>query len=130
MEKLSERLNRECDKKLKHGNTRQGDCVSVDHYISAVPGRLGNKFGCEKQGYACDTIFVDHTTYKIFNFCQYSTTAFKIVTNKNKLELAKQEGFEIKSYHSDNSIFVANEFKVDCERLDQTIDFSGVGAQH
>ena len=25
---------------------------------------------------------------------------------------------------------MANEFKIDCEHLDQTINFSGVGAQH
>ena len=131
LQKLSERLNGERDKKLKRGDTRRGDCVSADHYISSVPGRLEHTFGREKQGYTCGTLFVDHATLKIFNFCQYSTTAFETVTSKNKLEkLAEQEGFEIKSYHSDNGIFAANEFKVDCERLDQTIDFSGVGAQH
>ena len=51
--------------------------------------------------------------------------------SKRKLEtLAWLEGFNIKSYHSDNGVFAASEFKADCERLDQKITFSGVGAQH
>ena len=51
--------------------------------------------------------------------------------SKHTLEaLAKNEGFTIKAYHSDNGVFAAAEFKQDCERLDQSIDFSGVGAQH
>ena len=80
--------------------------MSADHYISAVQGHLEHTFGRKKQGYTCVTLFVDHATSKIFNFCQYSTTAYEMVTSKNKLEqLAKQEGFEIKSYHSDNGIF-------------------------
>ena len=44
--------------------------------------------------------------------------------------MAQQEIFEIKSYHSDNGIFASKDFKEDCKRLKQTIDFSGVGAQH
>ena len=54
-----------------------------------------------------------------------------MIISKNKLEqLGKEEGFEIKSYHSDNGVFVASEFEVDCERLVQIIDLSGIGAQH
>ena len=44
--------------------------------------------------------------------------------------MASDEGFKIKRYRTDNGIFAANEFKNDCERLDQEITFSGVGAQH
>ena len=86
LKKLSDRVNGEREKKLKRGDTLRGDCISADHYISAVPGRLEHTFGRERQGYTCGTLFVDHATYKIFNFCQYSTTAFETVTSKNKLE--------------------------------------------
>ena len=49
----------------------------------------------------------------------------------NKLaQLAKDRGFGIKSYHSDNSVFPANVFKDDYKKLEQTIDFSGVRIQH
>ena len=37
---------------------------------------------------------------------------------------------KIKKYHSDNGVFAAAEFKNDCEKLEQTIDYSRVGAQH
>ena len=131
LEKLSRRVDGTLRKKLKRGDLTRGDCISADHYISAVTGRLEHTFGRERQGYTCGAIFVDHATSKIFNFCQYSTTAFETVTSKNKLEqLAKQEGFDVKSYHSDNGIFAAKEFKSDCERLEQPITFSGVGTQH
>ena len=55
----------------------------------------------------------------------------KTVYSKNKPEiLAREGGFKIKSYHSDNGIFASAEFKTDCKELEQKIDFSGVGAQH
>ncbi|KAL7524937.1 hypothetical protein ACHAXR_002552, partial [Thalassiosira sp. AJA248-18] len=131
LQKLGERVNGERGKKLKRGHTERGDCISADHYISAVPGRLEHTFGRERQGYSCGTLFVDHATSKIFNFCQLSTNAYETVESKRKLErLASDEGFKIKSYHSDNGVFAAKEFKDDCESLQQKIDFSGVGAQH
>ena len=105
--------------------------MSADYYISAVQDRLVHTFGREKQGYICGTLFVDHATGKIFNFCQFSTNASETVSSKNKLEqLAKDKGFGTNSYHSDNGVFAANEFKDDCEKLEQTINFSEVEAQH
>ena len=131
LELLHKRLNGLRSKKLKEGDVERGDCVSADHYISAVQGRLEHTFGRERQGYTCGTLFVDHATSKIFNFCQFSTNAHETVSSKRKLEiLAREEGFKIKSYHSDNGVFASAEFKTDCEELEQKIDFSGVGAQH
>ena len=131
LDKLHKRVNGDRSKKLKRGDVERGDCISADHYISAVPGRLEHTFGRERQGYSCGTLFVDHATGKVFNYCQFSTNAQETVTSKHKLEqLASEEGFKIKKYHSDNGIFAAAEFKDDCEKLEQTIDYSGVGAQH
>ena len=49
----------------------------------------------------------------------------------NTLEdFAQDKGFKIKLYHSDNGIFSSAEFTSDCEKLDQKINNSGVGAQH
>ncbi len=99
--------------------------------MSSIPGRLEHTFGRERHGYTCNTLFVDHASGKIFNFCQYSNNTKETVASKHKLEtLAQNEGFKIKSYHSDNGVFAAKEFKSDCERLKKKIDFSGVGAQH
>ena len=108
-----------------------GDCISIDHYISAVQSRLEHTFGREWQGYTCGTIFVDHATGKIFNYCQLSNNASDTICSKCKVEQhAKAEGFTIKKYHSDNGVFTSAEFKDDCEKLGQEIDFSGVGTQH
>ena len=131
LHKFEQRLEGTRTKRLKHGHTQPGDCVSADHYISAVPGRLFHTYGRERQGFEAGTLFVDHASGKVFNYCQYSTTANETVQSKHKLEhLARDEGFKVKSYHSDNGIFASAEFKADCQKHDQKIDFSGVGAQH
>ena len=99
--------------------------------MPAVPGCLSNTFGCEKDGYTCGTLFVDHASGKIFNFSQLSTTAAETVQSKLRLEaMARQEGFRIKAYHSDNDIFTSKEFKSDCDGQQQTYTFRGVGAHH
>ena len=99
--------------------------------MSAVPGRLEHTYGREQQGYICGTLFVDHATGKVFNFCQLSNNAQETTISKYKLErLAQNEGFTIKKYHSDNGVFTLKDFKDDCEKLEQDIDFIGVGAEH
>ena len=97
--------------------------------MSAIQGRLEHTYGRERQGYTCGTLFIDHATSKIFNFCQISNNAQDTIRSKRQLEqLASAEGFQIKKYHTDNGVFAADEFKVECERLGQKIDYSGVGA--
>ena len=118
-------------KSLKSGHTRRGDCISCDHYISAVPGRLPTTYGKEKNGYTCGTIMVDHASGKIFNFCQLTTAASETLQSKQMLESeAKREGFKIKAYHSDNGTFKAKAFQADCDRKSQTYSYSGTGAHH
>ena len=76
-------------------------------------------------------MFVDHASGKVFNFCQFSTGATETVESKHTLEhFARDEGFKIKSYHSDNGIFSSAEFTSDCEKLGQKTNYSGVGDQH
>ena len=111
LEKLTRRVNGERAKKLKQGDLERGNCVLCDHYMSAVEGRLEHSFGREKQGYTCGTLFVDHATGKIFNFCQILNNATETVISKCKLEyLASSEGFKIKKYHTNNGTFASEEF--------------------
>ena len=57
--------------------------------------------------------------------------AGETVASKNDLEKrAREEGFTIKSFHSDNGVFALKEFTDNCKRQDQKIDFNGVGTQH
>jgi hypothetical protein len=94
-------------------------------------GRLPHTFGRERIGYSCSTLFVDHASGKLFNFCQYSTNAVETISSKHHLEsLAQQEGISIKTYLADNGVFASNAFKEDFALLDQRYSFSGVGAHH
>ena len=56
---------------LKRSHLVPGSCISVDHYMSPVMGRLPHTFGKERVGYSCGTLFIDHASGKIVNFCQY-----------------------------------------------------------
>ena len=119
------------EKVLKRGHTKPGDCISADHYISSVPGRLPNTYGREKEGYQCGTLFVDHASGKVFNYCQFSTSANETLKSKHQLEaLAGDDGIQVKAYHSDNGTFASRAYKDDCDVQLQKYTFSGVGAHH
>ncbi len=88
-------------------------------------------FGTERIGYSCGTLFANHTSGKLFNFCQYSTNANETISSKCHLEsLARQEVNSIKEYHADNGVFASNAFKENCALLNQKYSFGGVGAHH
>ncbi len=77
---------------LKWSHLVPGSCVSVDHYMSSVMGCLPHTFGRERIGYSGGTLFVDHASGKLFNFCQYSANAVETISSKHRLEsLARQE---------------------------------------
>ncbi len=100
---------------LKANHLAPGDCVSADHYFSPVHGRLPHTFGQERVGYTYSSLFVDHASGKIFNFPQYSINASKTIQSSQRLEsMARDEG-RIKSYHSDNKILAATDFKNHCK---------------
>ncbi|EJK75839.1 hypothetical protein THAOC_02428 [Thalassiosira oceanica] len=115
---------------LKRGDLSPGDCISMDHYSSSTMGRLPNSFGREANGYTCGTLFVDHASGKIFNYCQHSTTAEETVQNKHRLETdARIAGITIKKYHADNGSFDSQAFRDDCDLLSQQYDFSAPHSQ-
>ena len=116
---------------LKTNHLLPGDCVSADHYFSPIQGRLLHTFGRERTGYTCGSLFVDHASGKIFNFPQFSTNAIETIRTAQRLEsMARDEGFNLKSYHADNGIFSSAEFKSHCERNRIKFSFGGVGAKH
>jgi hypothetical protein len=116
---------------LKVNHLQPGDCISADYYFSPVHGCIPTSFGKEKIGYTCESLFVDHTSGKIFNFPQYSNNAKETIDSALRLEaIAREEGINIKHYHSDNGIFLTNEFKTHCDARHIKYLFSGVGAKH
>ncbi len=94
---------------LKVNHLQPGDCISADHYFSPVHGCIPTSFGKEKIGYTCGSLFVDHTSGKIFNFLHYSSNTKETIDSALRLEaIAREEGINIKHYHSDNGIFLTN----------------------
>ncbi len=94
-------------------------------------GRLPHTFGKERIGYLCGTLFVDHESGKLINFCQFSNNASETINSKRCLKsLARQEGIAIKKYHADDGVFASNAFKGECDILKQEYSFSGVSTHH
>jgi len=99
--------------------------------VSSQPGRLYSTFGREKNGFTCGTLFVDHASGRIFNYCQFSTDSNATIASKHDLEsIAREDGITIKRYHSDNGVFASKAFTESCKLSHQKITFSGVGAHH
>jgi hypothetical protein len=63
--------------RIREGDLQAGDCVSVDQYVSSVPGRLPNTMGKEpsKLKYHGGTIFIDHASSSIYLVNQTSLRA-------------------------------------------------------
>jgi hypothetical protein len=117
---------------LKEDHIQPGDCISCDHYISPVPGRVVAPSGHSSttNGYVGGTLYVDHASGWIFHRAQRTINASDTIRGKLVLEReAAEVGVKIKAYHSDNGVFSSKEFKSHCTSLGQDLTFSGVGAK-
>jgi hypothetical protein len=116
---------------LKRGHLQPGQCISVDHYESAVKGHLPHTKGRESYGnkYVGGTIFADHASRYVSCHHQVSLAAPDTVVSKRLFErMAKECGVKVEQYHGDNGHFKANEFKEELAKCDQPLTLSGVGA--
>lgn len=87
-------------------------------------------FTSSRHGYTCGTIYVDHASGFVFVGHQRTTSAEETIRSKMIVEQsAKDAGFSIKEYHSDDGIFSSKEFKQHCTSQGQKQSFSGVGAK-
>ncbi|CAJ1961247.1 unnamed protein product [Cylindrotheca closterium] len=121
------------EKEMMVDNLKPGDKVSIDQYLSAVPGRLAHTFGEEKTSkqYVGGTLFVDHATGFVHAKHQTSTGTRETVKSKHSFESEVGEyGHKVKSYRADNHPFSSKGFLDDIESHKQTIDYSAVGAKH
>ena len=117
---------------LKKGDVAPGDRISCDHFISPVKGRVVNAKGysSSNHGVTCGTLYADHATGWIFVHNQKSTEAPETIRGKLLLEReASDAGVRIRKYHADNGVFSSVRFKEHCEKLNQKLSFSGVGAK-
>ena len=111
-----------------------GDHVSMDQFVSQTTGRLPTGYGRERpeNRYHGGTIFNDAATGIIWVENQISLGAGETIMSKHSFEqwLYELACVEVKRYHSDNGVFVADEFREDCKDKQQKQSFSGVGAKH
>jgi hypothetical protein len=108
--------------------------ATISHLINvSQPFKQGFRLHLvgKRQAYTCGTLFADHASGKIFNFCQLSNNAAKTITSKSCLDtLAINKTIKIKSFHTNSDFFALSAFKEDCTLKKQKLIFSGVGAHH
>ena len=112
---------------------RVGGTVFTDQFVSSVPGRLLHSFGKEKEHemQTGGTIFIDAASTFMHVDTQVSLGAAETIRSKNKLEReAMRHGIKIAGYRGDNGVYRSAEFMADCDKKNQALDFSGVGAHH
>jgi hypothetical protein len=110
-----------------------GGKVSTDQFVSSLPGRLPNTFRKEKEHkrYSGGTIFIDEASEYFYIQNQVSLGASETIRAKTSFErLALRNGVVIKAYRGDNGVYKLEAFKKSCASLNQTFDFSGIGAHH
>ena len=98
---------------LKQDDLLPGDVVSLYQHQSSIKGRLPNTQGREKshQQYCGGSIGVDHVISYILHRHQVSLRAHDTIKTKHIWEHeARQCDINVKSYHSDNGIFVSDLF--------------------
>jgi len=118
---------------LREGKLNPGEMVSIDQYMSAVPGRLPHtkRKESKKDKYIGGTLFVDHATGHIYLRNQSTLNVGDTLKSKNAFErFAKEYGVAIKNYHTNNVLFGAKDFVADLELKHQHITYLGTGAHH
>ena len=111
-----------------------GYFFSAGKSVVRTPGILPTGYGRER----CHNRFHGGTIYNyaasglIWVENQVSLGSNETVLGKSRFEewLWEQASAEISHYHSDNGVFLDNEYRNHCENKGQTQIFSGVGAQH
>ncbi len=111
-----------------------GNFVSTDQFICRTPGQLPEGYGRDSvdQCFQGVTIYNDAASGLIWVENQVSLSANETVIGKAYFEqwLWDMSYSEVKHYHGNNGICVAEEYYQECLQKGQSQSFSGVGAQH
>ena len=114
-----------CNKRKNSGSiwkpdqTKPGDGVSIDHFISAQPGLIPQMAGflTSKQTWGCTT-FVDHVSDYIYVHLMKDFTTNETLLAKFAFEkLCAKVDFSVKHYQADNGWFSDQEFLVTSNNL-------------
>jgi transposase InsO family protein len=118
---------------LRRNDLSPGQRVSCDHFICSDRGRRLDTFGrnTNKNGYVGGALYIDHASGKVFHYPQTDLTAEQTILGKQTAENdARDAGFGIMSYLTDNGVFASAEFRAHCEAQRQDLSFSGAYAHH
>ena len=117
---------------LLKNNLNPGDCVFSDQLESSVRGRLFHTAGREpdKDRYCGATVFVDAASSYIHTELQVTFNASDTIVAKDNFEKELDHlGVTVKSYHTDNGIYVSKAFTEQIANHNQKLRLSGVGAK-
>ena len=123
----------EKEMEIKKGDLLPGTRVSMDHYQSALPGRLYTSRGGTRATdmYHGGTVYVDHASGYVQVKHQVSLGANDSVKAKLQFERDSMlNGVYVQNCHTDNGTFTSKEFLEHLYSGKQGIRFSGVGAAH
>jgi hypothetical protein len=118
---------------IRKPNLQPGDCISVNQYVSALPGRLSHTKGKESKDsqFNGGTLFIDHASGYVFLRNQVCLTAGETLRSKKAFEqFATSTGVILKEFRADNVPFNSAEFRRNLATNGQIITFSGTGAHH
>ena len=111
--------------------SRPGNLIHTDQAESATPGRpmtISRYNNTTK--ISVFTLFIDNISKKIFIEFQSSTDAKQTLVGNHRLErTAAKYNITVKHYRADNGVFKSKEFKMDIQKNNQKISYSGVGAK-
>ena len=130
---VHEKLRPNKDGALKKGLLAVGGRVSTDQFVSSVPGRLPHTFGKEKkhEQFTGGTVFIDEASAFFFVQNQVSLGAAETLRAKTRFEReALRHGIMVRGYRGDNGVYKSQAFRASCKTMNQTLEFSGVGAHH
>lgn len=130
---VNHKIRKEKDGGLKKNMTAVGGRVSTDQFVSSLPGRLPTSYGREKEHeqYTGGTVFIDEASEYIHVENQVSLGASETIRSKQRFEKnALRHGVSIKGYRGDNGVYKSEAFQQSCQSMNQTLDFSGIGAHH
>jgi hypothetical protein len=130
---VKKKIRKSNDGALKRNNTTVGGKVSTEQFVSSLPGRLDHTFGREKdhEKYSGGTVVIEEALEFIHVSNQVSLGADETLRAKQHFEHdALWNGVSICSYHGDNGVYKSKARKDSCDSMNQTIDYSGIGAHH
>ena len=122
------------DGALARDQYEPGDTIATDHFVVNTAGRLLKGYG-QETSHNCfygGTLFQDTVSNLVWVQPQMSQGAGKTVIGKLSFEdwIWNLAGVLANNYHSDNGIFVFDQFCSNCRQKRQSQSFSGVGKHH